>query len=144
MNELGRKRLALEHSGLLNAGDVDGLMELYGDRATLENPVGHTPLTGPDAVRAHWKAAVAARIREVAGEPVAGQDGAHVLLPVTAEMDYLPAGPAFAAHGWLTAPAQPASTRLRRTSMLVIRIDKAGLIQELRAFWGKSDLEVIG
>jgi steroid Delta-isomerase len=142
--ERARKELALEHSRRVNAGDVDAILDLYGDDVVFEDPVGWERRTGRDALRAHFEQAVAAGLREVPGEPVAGQDGAHALVPVTAVMDYLPLGPVFAERGWLDAPADPEGSRLRRSHMLLLRVDGAGLIREAQAFWGKSDLEVIG
>ena len=142
--ERDRKALALEHSRRVNAGDVDAILDLYGDDAVFEDPVGWEPRQGRDALRAHFEATVAARVRETAGEPVAGQDGAHTLVPVTAVMDYLPLGPVFAERGWLVPPDDPAHAKLRRSHMLLLRVDGTGLIRRAQAFWGKSDLEVVG
>ncbi|MFD0690924.1 nuclear transport factor 2 family protein [Actinomadura fibrosa] len=143
-SERGRKDLALEHCRRVNAGDVDAILELYADRATFADPVGWNVRTGRDALRAHFEEAVAAGLREVPGEPVAGQDGMHAFIPVTAVMDYLPRGPVYAERGWLVPPADPAGKRLKRRCMLLLQIDETGLIRESQAFWGKSDLDVIG
>jgi steroid delta-isomerase len=128
----------------MNAGDIDGLLELYADDAEFEDPVGWVRQAGRTALRAHLEEIIAANVHEVPGEPVAGQDGAHVLVPVTAVMDYLPKGPAYARRGWLTAPAEPEGKRLAREYMLLIRAGDEGLIREVKAFWGRSDLEIIG
>lgn len=144
IDERGLKALALEHCRRVNAGDVDAILELYGHDVAFADPVGWDRRTGRDALRAHFEEAVAAGLREVPGEPVAGQDGAHTLIPITGVMDYLPRGPVFAERGWLVPPADPAGKRLRRSSMLLLRVDETGLIREAQAFWGKSDLEVIG
>jgi steroid delta-isomerase len=143
LNERSRKQLAFEHCRLMNAGDVDGLLALYADEVTFEDPVGWTRQTGRDALRTHFKEAVAANTHEAPGEPVAGQDDVHVLIPVTAIMDYLPKGPDFAERGWLRPPEEPAGKRLKRDSLLMLRTDDAGRIEELKIFWGRSDLEVI-
>ncbi|MFG2007402.1 nuclear transport factor 2 family protein [Spirillospora sp. NPDC048911] len=142
--ERDRKELALEHSRRVNAGDVDAILELYGDGVVFEDPVGWERRTGRDALRAHFDEAVAAGVREVAGEPVAGQDGAHAFIPITSDMDYFPLGPVFAERGWLVPPADAAGKRLRRRHMLLLRVDATGLICQAQAFWGKSDLEVAG
>ncbi len=143
-SERDRKRLAYEHCRRMNAGDVNGLLELYADEVVFEDPVGWTRRRGSEALRAHFKEAVAAGLQETPGEPVAGQDDAHVLIPVTGIMDYLPAGPDFAQRGWLTAPEKPEDTRLKRDYLMMIRTNADGLIAELRVFWGRSDIEVIG
>lgn len=143
IGERDRKELALEHCRRVNAGDVDAILELYGDDVAFADPVGGDQRTGRGALRAHFEEAIAAGLREVPGEPVAGQDGAHTLIPITAVMDYLPLGPVFAERGWLVPPAEPAGKRLKRNYMLLLRVDETGLIREAQAFWGKSDLEVI-
>ncbi|MEO5876948.1 MAG: nuclear transport factor 2 family protein [Streptosporangiaceae bacterium] len=142
IDERKRKKLILEHSRRLNNGDVDGLLALYADDVAFEDPVGSGRRTGLAALRAHFENGVEARTRELPGEPVAGQDGHHALVPVTAVMDYLPKGADFAERGWLTAPANPAAARLRCDYVLMIRTGRTGLIEELRAFWGRSDLEL--
>ena len=144
MSERRRKQLALEHSRRLTAGDLDALLELYADEVTVEDPVGHDRLTGRDAVREHFAQVIEGNIRETPGRPVVGQDDTHVLLPVTAVMDHLPYGRVLAARGRLPAPLDPAGARLRRRSMQLFRTDGAGRISGLRAFWGRSDLEVPG
>ncbi|MEU5367130.1 nuclear transport factor 2 family protein [Streptomyces sp. NPDC005925] len=144
MNELARKKRVLEHSRRINAGDLEGIVELYAPDAVLEDPVGHPPLTGHDALRAHYARLLAARVREEAAEPVAGQDATHALVRITSVMDYPPLGPLYAERGWLKAPDAPETARLRRTAMLVVRMDASGLIRHLKSYWGTSDLTVLG
>ncbi|GAA4473743.1 nuclear transport factor 2 family protein [Phytohabitans houttuyneae] len=143
IDEYARKKLALEHSRLLSAGDLDGLMRLYGDDVTFEDPVGAGTRTGREALRAHLAEAVAAGVRETAGEPVAGQDGRHALVPVTAVMDYAPRGPGYARRGWLAPPEEPDRQRLRCEYMLMIQTGPGGLIRSMRAYWGRSDITVL-
>jgi steroid delta-isomerase len=42
---------------LLNAGDAEGIMTLFGDNPTVEDPVGGKPVAGREAVRAFYAAA---------------------------------------------------------------------------------------
>lgn len=144
MNEFARKKRVLELSRRVNAGDLDAVIEMYAPDAVLEDPVGLPPLTGHDAMRAHYALLLSARLREEAAEPVAGQDATHALLQITSVMDYLPLGPEYAARGWLKAPGSPGTARLERTAMLVVRMDKSGLVQHLKSYWGMSDLTVLG
>jgi steroid delta-isomerase len=137
-----RTELVLEHSRRVNAGDVDGLVALYAEGAGFEDPVGSGRRLGRDALRAHFEQTIAANTREVTGKPVAGQDGMHALVPITAVMDYLPKGPGFAERGWLTPSGGLEPKRLKCEYVLMIRAGADGLIEESRAFWGRSDLEV--
>ncbi|MFC4907550.1 nuclear transport factor 2 family protein [Actinomadura gamaensis] len=142
--ERDRKELALEHCRRMNAGDVDALLELYGEDVAFADPVGWEERSGAAALRAHYEEAFAAGLRVVPGEPVAAQDGAHAFIPLTCETDYVPFGPRYAERGWLVPPDDPSGKRIRRTCMLLLRVDGTGLIREARTFWGRSDLEVVG
>ena len=143
LNERSRKQLAFEHCRLVNAGDVEGLLDLYADEAVFEDPVGWIRRTGRDALRSHFQRAVAGNTHEAPGEPVAAQDDVHVLIPVIAIMDYLPQGLSFVRRGWMRPPQNPVGRRLKRYSVLMFRVDGSGRIEELRVFWGRSDLAVI-
>jgi hypothetical protein len=57
-----------------------------GTEVVFEDPVGGDHRIGRDAPRTHFKEAV--NTHEAPGEPVAGQDDVHVLIPVMAIMDY--------------------------------------------------------
>ncbi|WP_211245589.1 nuclear transport factor 2 family protein [Actinomadura oligospora] len=142
-SERDRKELALEHCRRVNAGDVDALLELYGEDVVFADPVGGDEGAGLRALRAHYEEAFAAGLRVEPGEPVAAQDGAHTFVPVTSVTDYAPLGPRFAERGWLVPPDDPSGKRLRRTCMLLLRVDETGLIREARTFWGRSDVDVI-
>ena len=144
IDERSRKKLILEHSRRLNAADVDGLLDLYAVEAGFEDPVGSGRKAGREALRAHFEDLVAANITEVPGEPVAGQDGVHVLAPASATMDYLPKGPVFADRGWLAAPSDAVSPRITWDYVVMLRTGADGLIQELQVFWGRSDIGISG
>ncbi|WP_416972771.1 nuclear transport factor 2 family protein [Streptomyces sp. 4F14] len=144
MNEVARKKRALEYNRRVNAGDLDAIVELYAPDAVVEDPVGPDPVAGHDAVRAHYALLLSARVREEAAQPVAGQDALHVLMHVTSVMDYLPVGALYAERGWLAVPGDPGRARVRRASMQLIRIDGSGLITNLKSYWGTSDLAVLG
>jgi ketosteroid isomerase-like protein len=141
INERGRKKLALEHSRRLSAGDLDGLLGLYAADATFEDPVGVGGVTGHEALRAHFESAVAGNVSETLEESVVGQDGAHVLARITAVMDYRPLGPEYLGHGWLPAPDGAEPTGLRRHYALLLRVGESGLIEAGQAYWGRGDIE---
>lgn len=142
IDERSRKKLILEHSRLLNAADVDGLLALYADEVTFEDPVGADQRSGREALRAHFEEFARAGVAETMGDPVAGQDGKHVLAPVSAVMDYLPKGPAFAERGWIEAPDNPEGKRITWHYVVMLRTGKGGAITELKTLWGRSDIAV--
>ncbi|MER0241444.1 nuclear transport factor 2 family protein [Streptomyces sp. HSW2009] len=142
IDERSRKKLIREHSRLMNAADVDGLLGLYADEVTVEDPVGGDQRSGRDALRAHFEEFARAGVQETMGDPVAGQDGKHVLAPVRAVMDYLPKGPVFVERGWIEAPEQPEGKRISWDYVLMLRTGKGGAITEFKALWGRSDIAV--
>ncbi|MFH8371799.1 nuclear transport factor 2 family protein [Streptomyces sp. NPDC018031] len=142
INERTRKKIAREHSRRLNAGDVDALLELYAPDAAFEDPVGAGRRTGHRALREHFGTAVAGHLRETVEDTVVGQDGAHVLSRITAVMDYHPRGPVYAERGWLPAPGAAEPSALRCHHALLLRVGESGLIEDMRAYWGRPDLEV--
>lgn len=126
----------------MNAADIDGLLGLYAEEVSFEDPVGADQRSGRDALRAHFEEFATAGIKETIGAPVAGQDGRHVLAPVSAVMDYLPKGPKFVQRGWLEAPESPEGKRITWNYVLMLRAGKGGAITELKALWGRSDIAV--
>lgn len=142
LNERTRKKIALEHSRRLSAGDIDALLDLYARDATFEDPVGTGTRTGHDALRAHIGSAIAGNVRETVEDTVVGQDGTHVLSRITADMDYRPRGPVYADRGWLPPPEGAEPAGLRCHYALLLRVGASGLIEDMRAYWGRPDLEV--
>ncbi|MGP3970991.1 nuclear transport factor 2 family protein [Streptomyces sp. 6N223] len=142
ISERTRKKIAREHSERLSAGDIEALLELYAKDATFEDPVGTGALSGHEALRAHLATAVAGNAGETVEDVVVAQDGEQVLAQITAVMDYRPRGPVYADRGWLpTSDAtEPAGMRCRYA--LLLRVGESGLIEDMRAFWGRPDLEV--
>ncbi|MGP3970988.1 nuclear transport factor 2 family protein [Streptomyces sp. 6N223] len=141
ISERTRKKIAREHSERLSAGDIDGLLELYADDATFEDPVGAGGQAGREALRAHFETLVAANARETIEDSVVAQDGEQVLAQITAVMDYRPCGPVYADRGWLPAPEGEEPSVLRRRFALLLRLGESGLIEEMRAYWGRPDVE---
>ncbi|WTW92291.1 nuclear transport factor 2 family protein [Streptomycetaceae bacterium NBC_01309] len=134
------KALVLAHIERINAGDVEGLLALYSPAVRFEDPVGAGVRVGHGALRAHIAAAIAGGIRETPGVPVAAPDGRHAALPGSATVDYLPNGPLLARTGLIPVPADPESARLSFSYVLVIEVGARGLIEEMRVYWGQSDV----
>jgi len=143
VDEKTRKSLALEHCRRVNDGDLDGLLELYEENVRFEDPVGSGWQAGHAAFRAHAGAAISSGVFEEAAEPVGSQDGRHASVQVTATMRYLPNGPQLARYGVVDPPADPESARMQVRYVMVIAVAESGLIEEMRAFWGRSDICVL-
>lgn len=137
------KALALEHCWRVNAGDVEGLLKLYAPAVRFEDPVGSGERIGHGALRSHAGGAIAAGVYEAPGEPVAAPDGRHAAVPVTATMNFLPNGPLMVRFGLLDAPADPATARMEFSYVMVIAVGAGGLIEDMRAYWGRDDVRFV-
>jgi steroid delta-isomerase len=114
-------RTAMEtYVTLLNAGDAEGIMNLFGDNPSVEDPVGGKPVVGREAVRAFYAAAAPGLKGHVALDGrvrVAGLEGA---MPMVAEL-----------------------TGARKGFIDVIdtmKFDENGKIVAMRAYWNPGEI----
>ncbi|MEU0939153.1 MULTISPECIES: nuclear transport factor 2 family protein [unclassified Embleya] len=127
-DEVTRKALALEYCRRMNAGDVEGVLELFAPDVVFEDPVGSGEQVGRDALRAHiTRAIVDDRARERPGTPVAAHDGETVVLPATIE---------------LSPRSYP--KRIEISIIGIVRFRDDGLVGDFRALWGDTDMRVLG
>lgn len=63
--------------GMVTKGDVDGIVELYADDATIEDPIGSELVRGSDAIRGFYEASAGKIIMKLTGPVrVAGNEAA--------------------------------------------------------------------
>lgn len=117
-----RKHVVLEYSRRMNTGNVDAVMELFGDDIVFEDPVGVAPIIGLAAVRRHIAWSIALQVQEFPGEPVAAMDDRHVVVPqrVTVRI--------------------PGPLTFRIIGVIQIGADE--LIHKAQAFWGMTDTSI--
>jgi steroid Delta-isomerase len=142
-DEATLKALALERCWRVNAADLDGLLKLYALNVRFEEPVGTGERIGHAALRSHAGGAIAAGVHEAPGKAVAAPDGRHAAVPVTATMRFLPNGPIMVRHGLLAPPADPHTARLEFCYVMVIGVGPDGLIDDMRAYWGPTDVRYV-
>lgn len=107
---------------LLTGGDVDGILALYADGASVEDPVGGDPAVGSEAVRALYAAAAGRLAVELTGPiRVAGREAAF---PMRARVDL-------------------GARRVEMDVIDVMRFDDAGRIESMRAFWSPADMRPV-
>ena len=107
-----------------NRSDYEGIAGLYAEDATVEDPVGSAPKKGRAEIAAFYKMAVAT--------------GARLAL----------AAPIRASHGNAAAMAFDVQLNMPEGKAVIHVIDvmtfnEAGKFTSMRAFWGKSDMEVL-
>ena len=115
MSDANHIRRVLErYPEMLSKGDSEGIVALYREDATLEDPVGSEPLRGHDAIRAFYEAS-------------AGK----VQMKLT--------GPVRVAANEAAAPLRvlvgPEGQQQVIDIIDVMTFDDAGLVRSMRAFW---------
>ena len=99
--------------------DLDAILALYAEDATVEDPVGSEPIQGHAALRAFYARALAMTL----------QPERQGTVKVS--------GPEAAFHFTLTMPELA-----RRIDIIeVMRFDDAGKVASMRAFWSRANVE---
>ena len=104
----------------LNAGDLDGIVALYADDASVEDPVGSTPLVGTEAIRAFYARSTA------------------IALQVTLDGEVRVAGNECAFPFSVSCVHEGRRTTIRPSD--TFRFDAAGRILQMRAFFGPGNI----
>lgn len=107
-----------------NADDLEGVVALYADDATVEDPVGSPVKTGKAAIRDFYAYAMKTGARLSLAAPIRGSHGnaAAMAFDVT-----------------LTMPEGRMIIRV----IDVMTFDAAGRFASMRAYWGPGDMERI-
>jgi steroid delta-isomerase len=75
------RKVYARYPEMVTKGDVDGIMELYAENATIEDPIGSELRVGQDAVREFYKASAGTITMKVTGPVrVAGSEAATPLV----------------------------------------------------------------
>jgi steroid delta-isomerase len=122
LDEATRKEKALEYARLMNAGDVDGVLEMFSDDVVFEDPVGTTPIRGKDQLRKHIAWSIACDAHETPGRAVTSMDQRWVVAPTTVEVRI--------------------PTKITFDIIGVVEIGDDGLTRHVRAFWGVSNTKI--
>ncbi len=103
---------------LLAAGDTDGIMNLYGENPSVEDPVGGNPIIGREAVRAFYTGAGAIKVEIVGPVVIAGVEGA---MRIIAQLEMA------ALTGFIDV-------------IETMTFDDQGRIVSMRAYWSPSEI----
>lgn len=122
MNRTELIRAAVErYIAAMSAGDLDAIVALFAPDANLEDPVGSERLEGHEAIRAFYARATKLKIElhptgpiRIAGDEVAFPFQVRGETPAKMEIDVID----------------------------VFRFNADGLIQEMRAYWGKENMRI--
>lgn len=103
----------------LNEKNLEGILSLYADNATVEDPVGSKVVNGKDALREFYSGAVNIELTLTRTGPVRVA-GVEVAFPFQLLMEV---------NG----------TRMKTDIIDVFRFDESGKIVSMRAFWGPEN-----
>ena len=106
----------------VNAADLEGILALFADDATVEDPVGSGTHCGRDGIRAFYAMAIAngAKLAIVGPQRGSAGDAAAMVLDVD-----------------VTPPGAP---KMRVGVIEIMRLNDAGKVVEMRAYWGNEDM----
>ena len=107
-----------------NRSDYQGIAELYADDATVEDPVGSPLKNGKAEIAAFYKMAVATGARLALAAPIRASHSNSAAMAFDVQLN-MPEGKAVI-H-----------------VIDVMTFNDAGKFTSMRAFWGKSDMEVL-
>ncbi len=109
----------------LNAGDLEGVMALYADNATVEDPVGTDVRRGTVEIRAFYEMAIASGAKLTIVGVQSGSSSDYAAMPVVVDL------------------AQPGMPKMRINVIETMRFDAAGKVVEMRAYWGNEDMTMV-
>lgn len=108
-----------------NRSDAAGIVALYAEDATVEDPVGTTPMQGREAIAKFYAMGIATGAKLKLAAPIRGSHGTAAAMAFDVE---------------LQMPQGPALIRV----IDVMTFDEAGCFASMRAFWGPGDMQMLG
>ncbi|MFH8371711.1 nuclear transport factor 2 family protein [Streptomyces sp. NPDC018031] len=125
-DEAKRKQLVLDYFDRVNAKDIDAVCQMFTVDARIEDPVGTGPVVGAEAVRGYFQRVIEEfGTQDTPGTLTGSQDEEHV---------------AAALKATIRNPQDPNGGRLAVNVTSVFRFTADGLIAEMRAYWGATDV----
>ncbi|MDB5985014.1 MAG: hypothetical protein JWR16_67 [Nevskia sp.] len=107
-----------------NRDDLDALVALYADDATVEDPVGTAPKIGKPAVAAFYQMAMKSGARLALAAPIRASHGSSAAMAFDVQ---------------LNMPQGKAVIRV----IDVMTFNDAGQFVSMRAYWGRSDMQML-
>lgn len=123
------KRAMQAYIDAFNRVDPDGIVALYADDATVEDPVGSPVKSGRKAIADFYAFAIKSGAKLRLAAPIRGSHGNSAAMAFNVELN------------------MPQGDKTARAVIRVIDVmtfDEEGKFSSMRAFWGPSDMEVLG
>ena len=120
-NEQNMKLAMQAYIDRFNQDDLEGLVGLYAETATVEDPVGSAVKSGKAAIREFYKYAMTTGARLSLAAPIRGSHGTSAAMAFDVNLKY-----------------EGAQMVIRVID--VMTFDEAGKFASMRAYWGPSDM----
>jgi len=120
-NEQNMKLAMQAYIDRFNQDDLEGLVGLYAETATVEDPVGSPVKSGKAAIREFYKYAMTTGARLSLAAPIRGSHGTSAAMAFDVSLKY-----------------EGAQMVIRVID--VMTFDEAGKFASMRAYWGPSDM----
>lgn len=123
------KQAMQEYIDAFNRVDPDAIVNLYAEDATVEDPVGSVPKQGRKAIAEFYAYAMKSGAKLKLAAPIRGSHGNSAAMAFDVELN------------------MPQGDKTARAVIRVIDVmtfDAAGKFSSMRAYWGSSDMEVLG
>ena len=122
MNEQLMKQAMQAYIDRFNQDDLEGVVGLYADDATVEDPVGSPVKAGKAAIRDFYKYAMTTGARLALAAPIRASHGDSAAMAFDVKLQYQ-------------------GSRMTIRVIDVMSFDAAGKFKSMRAYWGPSDME---
>lgn len=134
-----RSAVLRRYAETITNGDLEGVLALFADDASVEDPVGLPPITGAQRIREFYKFVIDGGARVTAGIIRTSAEPYMAAMPLEVEADRAGVVALVPEAGALDAP----SGRLLIRSIDVMTFNDAGLIVQMRALWGAQNIEPV-
>lgn len=124
VSEQQMKQALQAYIDAFNRNDAAGIVALYAEQATVEDPVGSPPMQGSEAIAKFYAMGIATGAKLKLAAPIRGSHGNSAAMAFDVELN-MPQGPA----------------RIRVID--VMTFDAEGRFASMRAFWGPGDMEML-
>jgi steroid delta-isomerase len=121
-SEQQMKQAMQAYIDLYNQDDLEGVVGLYADDATVEDPVGTPVKSGKAAIRDFYKFAMTTGARLSLVAPIRGSHGNSAAMPFDVTLSYQ-------------------GSRMVIRVIDVMTFDAAGKFTSMRAYWGPGDMQ---
>lgn len=124
LNETTMREAMQAYIDRFNAQDLAGIVALYSDEATLEDPVGSPPKSGRAQIQTFYKAALETGAKLTLATPIRASHGNAAAMAFDVRLSM--------AHG-------PSMIRV----IDVMTFNAAGQFTSMRAYWGPGDMQPV-